>query len=334
MDKWSKYFIVFGFFIATGLLSFFLYAHASGSQRYSLPGLATPFLVPQAVPPTEEQQPITIIFAGDIMLDRSIRSKALQFGYEYLISPSLSDLLQKADIVVANLEGPITNNPSISVGSEVGSRNNYIFTFAPESASFLANKNINLVNLGNNHILNFGPAGLESTYQYLDQAGVAYFGYTGIDQPATKYIKIIDKNGYKIGFVNYNQFIWQGEEQAFTDLATVSSEADYVIMYTHWGNEYVPENQVLIDLAHTFIDAGADMIIGSHPHVITGNEIYQGKPIYYSLGNFIFDQYFDEQVKKGLLLEASISPETNQATISEYYVELTPAGYTNLIEQN
>ncbi|MDQ5951053.1 MAG: hypothetical protein QG639_330, partial [Patescibacteria group bacterium] len=133
-----------------------------------------------------------------------------------------------------------------------------------------------------------------------------------------------------LGFINYNQFITGGEEQAFQDLANIRDDVDYLIVYTHWGNEYVQENQVLIDLAHRFVDAGADLIIGSHPHVITGHETYKDAHIYYSLGNFIFDQYFDAEVKKGLVVLATIHPKTKETSVVEHTVTLEPTGQTEL----
>lgn len=273
---------------------------------------------------------ITLVFGGDVMLDRNIRLAAQRNGYDSLIGPNLKNLLQAADSVIVNLEGPITSNQSVSVGSEVGSSRNFLFTFSPESTRFLLDHNISLVNLGNNHILNFGQSGLNETYQLLDQAGIQYFGYTGVEQPAEKFTAIETVSGYTIGFVNYNQFIWEGESQAFVDIEKLRPQVDYLVVYTHWGNEYVPENQVLKNLAHQFVNAGADLVIGTHPHVITGNEVYEGKHIYYSLGNFIFDQYFEPAVQKGLVVEATIDPLNGETTIREHRVNSSKSGQTEL----
>jgi poly-gamma-glutamate synthesis protein (capsule biosynthesis protein) len=280
--------------------------------------------------PIAKKNTISLIFAGDIMLDRNIRTKAKQNGYDFLLGPRLSALLKSSDYTVANLEGPITDNQSVSVGSAVGSTSNFIFTFAPESTTFLKDHSITIVNLGNNHILNFGPDGLAQTYSYLDAAAINYFGFTGDTQPENSETYILDHDGYKIGFVNYNQFIVNGDQQVFADIKKIKPNVDYLIVYTHWGNEYVQENTVLINLAHEFVDAGAHLVIGSHPHIITGNEIYQGSPIYYSLGNFIFDQYFDEDVKKGKLVKATINSDTNETSLEEFIVGISPNGQTEL----
>lgn len=286
--------------------------------------------VPSPTPAPEKN--IRLIFGGDVMLDRNIRIAAQRNGYDSLIGPQLKKLLHTADTAIVNLEGPITSNQSVSVGSAVGSTRNFLFTFSPESTQFLLNHNISLVNLGNNHILNFGQAGMSETYQFLDQAGIQYFGFTGVEQSTEKFTAIKKIGGYTFGFVNYNQFIWEGETQVFTDLEKLRSQVDYLIVYTHWGNEYVPENQVLKTLAHRFVDSGADLVIGSHPHVITGNEIYQGKHIYYSLGNFIFDQYFEPAVQKGLVIEATINPLNGETLIKEHTVSISKSGQTELEE--
>lgn len=287
--------------------------------------------VPVPSPSPTPEPTISLVFVGDIMLDRTIRLKAQQHGYDFLIGPNLKQLLSEADYGVANLEGPVTTNQSVSVGSEVGSTRNFIFTFAPESLPFLKKHNITVVNLGNNHILNFGQQGLTETYQNLDTSQLKYFGYTSTTQPENSSFYILEHNGSEIGFVNYNQFIIEGESQALIDIEKIKNEVDYLILYTHWGNEYVPENKVLVDLAHQFIDAGVDLIIGSHPHVVTGHEIYKDKHIYYSLGNFIFDQYFSDDVKTGLVVTALINPISKETFVTEQTVSLSPTGQTELV---
>ncbi len=281
-------------------------------------------------PVVAQPQPIRLIFTGDVMLDRHIRTNAELNGYHSLLDDNLRSLLLTANSVVINLEGPITTNKSVSVNSAVGSSNNYIFTFDPQVTEFLQANNMNLVNLGNNHILNFGEAGLTSTYQYLEDAGIAYFGNTGPAATDSQRVAIIEYEDLTLGFVNYNQFVAAGLESALADLADLKTKVDLVFVYTHWGNEYVPENEVLINQAHQFVDAGADMVIGSHPHVVTGTEDYQNKRIYYSLGNFIFDQYFEPAVREGMILEVVIDPITMSLQFQEHMVDMTKDGKTSL----
>lgn len=281
---------------------------------------------PTPAPP----KPITLVFLGDMMFDRHIRQNAQRRGgYDVLLSQGLKDMFARADLVVGNLEGPVTKSPSKSVGSVVGSSANFIFTFDPAVVPFLYKHNIRLVNLGNNHILNFGNAGLDETYDFLEQGNVSYFGVTGspLERTSTNSLSIGDT---RFAFVNYNQFTPEGFDSALQDLASVRDTHDVVIVYTHWGNEYVPENAVLKEQARTFVESGADLIIGSHPHVVTGTEVIDGKTVYYSLGNFIFDQYFEPAVREGLVVTTVFDPTTNSFTFTDTPVRLDQDGTTSL----
>ena len=275
----------------------------------------------------------TILFGGDMMFDRHIRQKAQAVGNYDFIFRDLEPLLKSADLVVANLEGPVTDFPSRSVGSEVGSTDNYFFTFEPKAILDSLSRWPFVVNLGNNHISNFGAEGLLQTKSYLLKAKLGFFGYTvpGQQEETTWQTSV---NGLRIAFVNYNQFVVGGLEQSLLDIAESRTSADVVVVYTHWGNEYVPENDVQRNLAHQFVDAGADLVIGSHPHVVQSMEDYAGKRIYYSLGNFVFDQYFEEAVQNGLLVESTVcrSPETQllEWNFMEYPIQLNLDGSTTL----
>jgi poly-gamma-glutamate synthesis protein (capsule biosynthesis protein) len=250
----------------------------------------------------------SIIFGGDLMFDRYIRQVSDVVGGDYPFS-CIDGVLQDADLVVANLEGPITDNPSRSIGTASGAADNYVFTFPPATAALLARHNIKIVNLGNNHILNFGTAGIASTKRYLDAAEVQWFGDSSV---ATTTL-----NGIPLAFVNYNQFS-SDQVPAFP--------AGYItIVYTHWGEEYEPATDKEKELAHRLIDGGAEIVIGSHPHVVQEHELYAGKHIYYSLGNFIFDQYFSDAVMHGLLIKVQFSP-AGVIGVTEIPIVLTTDG--------
>jgi len=269
-----------------------------------------------------------ILFAGDLMFDRGIRYYAEKNGGNDFIFEKITPLLSDNDLVVANLEGSITSNKSVSAGTAPGSANNYFLTFDPSVAKTLFEKNIKLVDLGNNHILNFGREGLSETQKYLEQSNVDYFGAPG---GARSIIENI--NGLKIGFVAYNEFAssdLDGEQEATINaIEKLKSDSDIVIVFSHWGVEYylAPADSQKV-LAHQFVDAGADLVIGSHPHVIEPMEEYAGKRIYYSLGNFIFDQYFDETVRNGLGVEVKINKKTKQLEFVERHFYLQSGGQT------
>lgn len=277
--------------------------------------------------PSSEPEPVEFIFVGDIMLDRYIRTVAKRQGEDFLIHDSIRTIFEGVDLVIGNLEGPITDEASKSETSRVGEPANYHFTFPSSSAEFLHRNSIKLVNIGNNHILNFGREGVDQTKHFLDGAGIKYFGspLAGDERIAYQEIK-----GTKIAFVNYNEFIWKGKEKVLEDIKEAKSQVDLIVLYAHWGKEYVGVEDSTRNLAHQFIEAGADLIIGSHPHVIQEREEYQGKRIYYSLGNFIFDQYFSPETKEGLLVQVTFDPATKQFSFEEKRVSLAPNGQTSL----
>lgn len=244
---------------------------------------------------------VRVLFVGDVMLDRTMRAWGEEKGYDHLFS-CVKDFLSGFDLVVANLEGPVTLHDSVSRGSKPGDPGNTTFTFSPESLGALYRANIRAVNLGNNHMLDFGREGVESTKAFLDGAGIAYFGV-----PHGDVWKLVSVKGMTIALVNFNQFLGQGDPDR-TDAAVraARSKSDFVAVYAHWGKEYESATDYQRHLAYRFIDAGADAVVGSHPHVIQEIEEYKGKKIYYSLGNFVFDQYWSQHVRTGLGVGLSI----------------------------
>ncbi len=270
---------------------------------------------------------VRLLFVGDMMFDRWIRETSARKNTEFIFS-GVEELLSGKDLVVGNLEGPITDQASVSVGSEIGSRENYVFTFPPETAEMLREKNIRLVNLGNNHILNFGEKGLEGTKKYLIEAGVNFFGNAGENREVKRFW-IENIGGIRIGFLNYNQFAKNPEDDISDDLAAMKEiKPDFTVVYTHWGTEYAPTpDEKEKKLAHEFIDQGADFVIGSHPHVVQEKEEYKGKMIYYSLGNFIFDQYFRPDTQKGEAVEVELE-ENKIPVFYEHEVDMRSDGRT------
>lgn len=243
----------------------------------------------------------TILFGGDMMFDRSLRSYALQYGADHLFT-CLDPLFSQADLVVANLEGPITDNPSISLGSAPGDGNNYTFTFPTTTASLLFAHNVRLVSIGNNHIMNFGRDGLAQTKRALTLAGVGYFGDP--DSVESERVARVSVGDIPFAFINWSDWTSDNTDITGAQVATEKAAGRVVVVYTHWGEEYVPATDRQKRLAHTLIEQGADIVLGSHPHVVQEHEVYRGKHIYYSLGNLIFDQYWNDAVSHALLVEA------------------------------
>ncbi len=244
-----------------------------------------------------------IIFGGDMMFDRTVREYADRNGGDYLFA-CLDPIFSQADLVVANLEGPITSHASVSIGSLPGDSNNYTFTFPTTTAPLLFRHHVRLVSLGNNHIMNFSLSGLLETEALLDAAGVMHFGDP--DKTEGERVARLSLGGIPFSFVNWSD--WTSDKTDHT-VAQVRAEHDagrVTVVYAHWGDEYVAPPARVVQLAHSFADAGAALVVGSHPHVVLEHETYRGVPIYYSLGNLIFDQYWNDAVSHGLLLDVAL----------------------------
>lgn len=263
----------------------------------------------------KETATASVLFTGDLMFDRYIRTTLTARGAEHILG-GVSGLLAEADMNAGNLEGPITNEPSSSAGTKVGDQYNMRFTFAPLVATLLKERNFGLVSLGNNHMLDFGAEGVVATKRTLDAVDISYIGDPTRQAPDTV---IKNVNGIRIGFVAYNQFLGLAPEHTVEGIRTLAAAGvDAVVVMAHWGEEYesAPPAEVRT-VAHRFADAGADLIIGTHSHIIGEREDVGNTRIYYSLGNFVFDQYFSPDVKCGLAVKAIFSKKAG-ATILTY----------------
>ena len=243
----------------------------------------------------------TVLIFGDMMLDRSVRGKINQFGAEYSFA-LVKDFLVGHDIVVANAEGPFTSNPSKTLGVKNGP---LVFTFDPAILPTLKNLGFTLLGQANNHTLNFGTIGLKQSEKSIEQAGLAWFG-----DPSNQDLHSFatTTHGQKIAIVGYHQFA-TGLSNVISEIQSLKQQGNFVIVYPHWGEEYLEDKtDIQIKIAHAFVDAGADAVIGSHPHVVEPIEIYKNKIIFYSLGNFIFDQAQSGPTSEDLSINMSITP--------------------------
>lgn len=269
----------------------------------------------------DKEKEVRITFLGDLMVDRQIRRFAEEKGYDFLFK-EIKEKLSESDLVIANLEGPVTDFQSIYKDSLLNS--SYTFTFDPEVLNSMFESNIKMVYMDNNHITNFGKEGVEQTIKKLEEKQIDYFGYPYKREASYKEI-----NGLSFAFISYNQFLNPDSDTTINLIKDSRSKSDFVIVYTHWGDEYVKNpNSIQVNLARSFVDNGADLVIGTHPHVIQNKEKYKGKYIYYSLGNFIFDQYFSDDVKCGAVVNAIFNSDKS-ISISENFVELSPESIVN-----
>ena len=249
-------------------------------------------------------QNFKVTFVGDMMFDRAVRKTVNQNGYDYVFGDS-KKIFSGSDLVIGNLEGPITPYPSRTLLSDGSMPDILSFTFPPETALALKDQGIGIVSLANNHEANFGREGILSTKEYLRNAGVSYFG----DPNNFEEIETTTcKNSICIGLIGFHEFSYQNQEKIINKIHELRSQVNYIIIFPHWGDEYNTDftsSQRI--LAHRWIDEGADLVIGAHPHVIEPIETYKDKTIFYSLGNYIFDQYFSFNTTHGLVVKLNFS---------------------------
>lgn len=241
----------------------------------------------------------TIIFTGDIMLGRSVMGAGLDNNDPFYSFRNTAEFLKSADITFGNLENPIVGDCQRHVGG-------FKFCTSPEIAQGLTFAGFDVVTLANNHSSNYGSSGFEETKKYLNNDGIKSVGYNNLE--------IIEKNGIKFGFLGFDYVTSQKNIESDLLLIKESdSKVDVLIVSPHWGVEYKDiANKFQTDLAKQMVENGADLIIGHHPHWVQNYEELLEKPIYYSLGNFIFDQMWSEETKKGLVVKMTFDPPNGE----------------------
>jgi len=270
---------------------------------------------PESIKTDEEMK---ILFLGDLMLDRYIGQMAEKHQDPCYNFSLIKDFLKSYDLVIVNNEGTITGKDSISRDTTPEQREHFRFTFSPEVLRCYLENNIKMVSLGNNHILDFGKEGLEETIRNLDSHSINYFGNPLDNEQNAREIEV---PGEKLALVAYNQFFGLNIDEVISQIRELRSKGVEVIVFCHWGEEYKNNsNEKQKDLARKFIDAGAGAVIGSHPHVIQEEERYKGRPIFYSLGNFIFDQYFSKESMKGMGVELDIKKGSDWEWRRHYFM--------------
>ena len=248
---------------------------------------------------------VTLIATGDVIPARGVNWAVVSkkdFTYPFL---ETADYLKKGDITLINLEAPLIENcPLLSSG----------FTFCGDKRHVegLLFAGVDVVNLANNHIGNFGTSGISQTKTLLDQNSILWSGFGNL--------AIKEKGGTKFGFIGYNGVGPKiNREQVTKEVSESKQKVDVLIISIHWGDEYVAIPQKApgvapddpIEIGHLLIDSGADLVIGNHPHWVQGVEFYKpkGSPngsakeklITYAHGNFIFDQTWSDETQEGVV---------------------------------
>lgn len=285
------------------------------SSVYSVQPSESVKIQPTSVPSSiSTLEPLKIIAVGDILLGRGVESKLVKANKDY-IYPFLevADIMKKGDIVFGNLEESITSRTRSLTGIRQGGK--YVLKNEVGAIKGLEYAGFNLFSLANNHILDYYEEGLYDTQAILSEHKMAYSG-AGKNIDEAKKPAIIEKNGIKIGLLSYTdmaEVTYKGnpplmfiagknkagvakrplkfDDSIKNDIEKLRKEVDILMVSLHWGNEeHFDIWDTQVEFAHNLMDNGVDVILGHHPHQFQGIEIYKDKPIFYSLGNFIFDQ--------------------------------------------
>ena len=256
-------------------------------------------------------QQVSVVVVGDIMLEggpmRAMRKGRDPFG-------SFAHLYKAADVRVGNLECVVATQ-----GSAEPDKPN-TFRVSPLSLKYVR-QHFDAVGLANNHSGDFGPVAFTQMLGLLKREGIGYYG-GGLNLSEAHTPWVVERNGVRIAFLGYNEFqprnfeadhdragiAWSEDAQVVRDIQMARTQwrADVVIPIMHWGWEEAKANPRQRALARRMIDAGADAVIGGHPHQVQDTEVYQGKPVFYSLGNFVFEGFPDKINNVGWALRMNV----------------------------
>jgi poly-gamma-glutamate synthesis protein (capsule biosynthesis protein) len=273
--------------------------------------------------PEEEQNFIDMIFGGDLMLDRGVKSSVNKnFSGNYSTLFTKMNILKEADIVFANLEGTISDK-----GSDLG--NLYSFRMDPSIAPTLKSAGFTILSVANNHVGDWGRLAYIDSLNRLKENEILYTG-GGMTSIEAETPTIIEKYDMKIGFLGFSdvgpKYMETGVDKAGLLLASnprfeeiisnASKQVDYLIVSFHFGDEYKKtHNQRQEELAHKAIDNGAKIVVGHHPHVIEDTEVYKDGYIMYSLGNLLFDQKFSTDTMQGMLVQIKLNKNGTMSVV-------------------
>ncbi|MBI3786779.1 MAG: CapA family protein [Ignavibacteriales bacterium] len=239
---------------------------------------------------------VKVLLFGDVNLGRTVGQELLKGNLDFPFK-FVKDSLDKADIIFVNLESQLSEQG----GETQHPQYNLIFCGPPVGAKVLKQANISVVSTANNHAYDYGIKGLRETIGSLKGEGINGAG-TSEDSVSSFSPAIVERNGVRVGFLAYTQFVnlkgkWDGRislydfERAQREIADIHSKVDFVIASYHGGVEYVDKpNKATLRQLQGLADAGADIVVGHHPHYPQGVERYNNKLIFYSLGNFVFSQ--------------------------------------------
>jgi len=289
---------------------------------------------PAAAAPAPQPGTVSMVFVGDVMLDNA-PGHAVCHGEDPFAAVAAA---LRADITVCNLECTVASGGTHELKS---------YTFkAPPVCIPVLQRHFTAVCVANNHAGDYGPDGLTEELDLLKQAGLPYFG-GGHDLAEAHRPALLERAGRKIALLGYNEYppahfeagkqragcAWLREAEVVADIRAARRQAgaDLVILMLHWGTELqTAPDEPQRTLARRLIDAGADAVIGGHPHVVQTVEIYKGHPIIYSLGNFVFDYFPGDPLKWEGWLARLTFPKSGPPDLELTVVELDRTGFPHV----
>ncbi|MGN0342771.1 MAG: CapA family protein [Roseburia sp.] len=274
-----------------------------------------------------------LLFVGDVLICEETSEKYSAKGISGVLDDSLAELLNNADITMANEEFPF------STKGEPMEDKQYTFEGDPKQVTALLDMGVDVVSLANNHTLDFGDEAMLETFSVLDEAGISYVG-AGEDLDRACELILLERNGKTFGFLAASRVIpvtdWNilfhtpgmlctyDDTLLLEQIEAADALCDVLTVYVHWGVEYqeYPEDYQRT-LAQHYVDAGADLIIGSHPHCLQGIEYVDGVPVFYSLGNFVFGKYMAKTMAVQVKVdeENQLSCRIIGASTNEYHTQ-------------
>lgn len=289
---------------------------------------------PQPVP--APPSPHTLFFVGDVMLARNVETRMKAAGDWAYPFRQIARTLRTADMTFGNLECPV---------SDTGRNLHHLYSFRadPRAIEGLESAGFRVMSVANNHTDDWDRPALLDTLQRVRAAGILPVG-AGADEDEAHRPALVDLGAVRIAFLAYVNIephdavaapgrpgvAWLEPDRALADIRKARCLADVVVVSLHWGVEYAPRPRPeQIELAHRMIEAGADLVVGSHPHVVQPVELYRSRWIAYSLGNFVFDQE-GVAARHGLMLKVTLS-RTGITEVTPVPITITPTFQATLV---
>ncbi len=277
------------------------------------------FTAPALLAVAEAGRPatLTISAVGDMIFDRQVKALVVSSGGAAPLS-AVAPHLKAADVTIGNLESPL------STGGVKNATKDVTFQGDPRGVEGLVASGFDFLSIANNHVLDYGADALADTIATLDAGGIAHSG-AGANRAAAWKPAVVERDGTTVAYLAFSHILPPGfvatdsraglaagrnnMDAVTTAIRSAKAEYDYVIVSFHWGVEYQDDaNGEQVRDARAAVDAGADMVLAHHPHVIQAVEYYKNRIIAYSLGDFVFDHY-SRKTGEAFVLDAALGPD-------------------------